>query len=126
MLLVADEVVTGFGRTGRWFACDHWHVTPDIMILGKGMTGGYYALAALALRRHVAERLARRLVPHGFTYSGHPTSCAVALRNLQVTEEEGLVEQVAEKGAHLQKKLAEPAYAIALVGTGVQTCARPI
>ena len=101
VLLVADEVVTGFGRTGRWFACDHWRVTPDIMILGKGMTGGYYALAAVALRRHVAERLARRLVPHGFTYSGHPAACAAALACLRIVEEEGLVDRAASLGRRL-------------------------
>jgi putrescine---pyruvate transaminase len=106
VLLVADEVVTGFGRTGRWFACDHWQVTPDIMILGKGMTGGYHALAAVALRRHVAERLARRLVPHGFTYSGHPAACAAALACLRIIDEEGLVDRAASLGGRLTGGLA--------------------
>jgi adenosylmethionine-8-amino-7-oxononanoate aminotransferase len=101
VLLVADEVVTGFGRTGRWFACDHWRIVPDIMILGKGLTGGYQALAAVALRRHVADRLARRLVPHGFTYSGHPAACAAALACLRIIEEEGLVERAAALGVRL-------------------------
>ncbi|HEV2440550.1 MAG TPA: aminotransferase class III-fold pyridoxal phosphate-dependent enzyme [bacterium] len=106
VLLAADEVVTGFGRTGRWFACDHWRVTPDIMILGKGMTGGYQTLAAVALRRHVAERLARRLVPHGFTYSGHPAACAAAIACLRILEEEGLVDRAASLGARLTGGLA--------------------
>jgi adenosylmethionine-8-amino-7-oxononanoate aminotransferase len=106
VLLVADEVVTGFGRTGRWFACEHWDVVPDIMILGKGMTAGYQTLAAVALRRHVAERLARRLVPHGFTYSGHPAACAAALACLRIIEEEGLVERAAALGARLAAGLA--------------------
>ena len=101
VLLVADEVVTGFGRSGRWFACDHWRVTPDMLILGKGMTGGYHALAAVALRRHVAERLARRMVPHGFTYSGHPAACAAAIVCLRIIEEEGLVERAASLGRRL-------------------------
>jgi len=101
VLLVADEVVTGFGRTGRWFACDHWSVVPDLMILGKGMTGGYQALAAVAVRRRVAERLADRLVPHGFTYSGHPAACAAALACLRIIEAEGLVARAAEAGARL-------------------------
>lgn len=106
VLLVADEVVTGFGRTGRWFACDHWRVVPDIMILGKGMTGGYQTLAALALRRRVAERLARRQVPHGFTYSGHPAACAAALACLGIIEREGLVERAAALGRRLAGGLA--------------------
>jgi adenosylmethionine-8-amino-7-oxononanoate aminotransferase len=106
VLLVADEVVTGFGRTGRWFACDHWQVVPDLMILGKGMTGGYQTLAAVALRNHVAERLARRLVPHGFTYSGHPAACAAALACLRILEEEGLVGRAAALGTRLLDGLA--------------------
>jgi adenosylmethionine-8-amino-7-oxononanoate aminotransferase len=106
VLLVADEVVTGFGRTGRWFACDHWQVVPDLMILGKGMTGGYQTLAAVALRNHVAERLARRVVPHGFTYSGHPAACAAALACLHIIEEEGLVGRAAALGTRLLDGLA--------------------
>lgn len=101
VLLVADEVVTGFGRTGRWFACDHWDVTPDLIVLGKGMTGGYQTLAAVAMRRHVADRLAGRLVPHGFTYSGHPGACAAALACLRIIDEEGLVARAQAMGARL-------------------------
>jgi putrescine aminotransferase len=106
VLLVADEVVTGFGRTGRWLACDHWDVVPDIMILGKGLTGGYQALAAVVLRRHVAARLARRLVPHGFTYSGHPAACAAGLACLKIIDEEGLVDRAALLGVRLVGGLA--------------------
>ncbi len=101
VLLVADEVVTGFGRTGRWFACDHWGIVPDLMILGKGMTGGYQTLAAVAVRRHVAERLAGRLVPYGFTYSGHPAACMAAMACFRIIEEERLVERAAAMGARL-------------------------
>lgn len=101
VLLVADEVVTGFGRTGRWFACEHWDVVPDLLVLGKGMTGGYQPLAAVALRRHVAERLADRLVPHGFTYSGHPGACAAALACIGILEREGLAARAAALGARL-------------------------
>jgi adenosylmethionine-8-amino-7-oxononanoate aminotransferase len=79
---------------------------PDIMILGKGLTGGYQALAAVALRRHVADRLARRLVPHGFTYSGHPAACAAALACLRIIEDEGLVERAAALGRRLTEGLA--------------------
>jgi putrescine aminotransferase len=100
-LLVADEVVTGFGRTGRWFAGDHWSVVPDLMILGKGMTGGYQTLGALAMRRHVALRLEGRLIPHGFTYSGHPAACTAALTCLRIVDAEGLIGRAAAAGARL-------------------------
>jgi putrescine---pyruvate transaminase len=101
VLLVADEVVTGFGRTGQWIACDHWDVVPDLLILGKGMTGGYQSLAAVAMRARVAERLAGRLVPHGFTYSGHPAACAAALTVIRIIGAEGLVARAAVAGARL-------------------------
>ena len=107
VLLVADEVITGFGRTGRWFACDHWGVVPDLMVLGKGMTGGYQALGAVAIRRHVAERLEGRLFPHGFTYSGHPAACAAALACLRIVEAEGLASRAAAEGARLRDGLRQ-------------------
>jgi adenosylmethionine-8-amino-7-oxononanoate aminotransferase len=116
VLLVADEVVTGFGRTGRWFACDHWSVTPDLLILGKGMTGGYLPLAAVALRRHVAERLAGRSIPHGFTYSGHPAACVAALECLRIIDAEGLVGRAAALGARLREGLRRGLEACPLVG----------
>ncbi len=101
VLLVADEVVTGFGRTGRWFAVDHWGVVPDLLVLGKGMAGGYQTIAAVALHRRVAERLAGRLVPHGFTFSGHPAACAAALACLRIIDDEALVARAAAMGARL-------------------------
>ncbi len=116
VLLVADEVVTGFGRTGRWFACDHWGVVPDLMVLGKGMTGGYQPLAAVAVHRRVAERLASQLVPHGFTYSGHPAACAAALACLRIIEEEGLVARAAAMGVCLQDALRRELAASPIVG----------
>lgn len=116
VLLVADEVVTGFGRTGRWFACDHWAVVPDLMILGKGMAGGYQPLAAVAMGRHVAQRLAGRLFPHGFTFSGHPAACAAALACLRILETEGLVERAARVGARVLALLRERLDASPVVG----------
>jgi putrescine aminotransferase len=109
VLLIADEVITGFGRTGKWFAMEHWNVQPDLMIFAKGVTSGYLPLSGVMLTRavHDALKSVKGTFMHGFTYSGHPTACAVALRNLQIIEEEGLVEQVAARGAHLQKKLHE-------------------
>src|SRR2546422_2190854 len=109
LLLIADEVITGFGRTGRWFALEHWKVQADLMIFAKGVTSGYLPLSGVMLTRDVHEvlRSVKGMFAHGFTYSGHPTACAVGLRNLQILEDERLVEQVAERGAYLQVKLQE-------------------
>ena len=116
VLLVADEVVTGFGRTGRWFACDHWSVVPDLMILGKGMTGGYQTLGAVAMRGHIANRLAPRLLPHGFTYSGHPAACAAALSCLEILERDDLVARAATMGAFLLQGLRTSLAGCPIVG----------
>jgi putrescine aminotransferase len=107
LLLIADEVITGFGRTGRWFALQHWNVQPDLMIFAKGVTSGYLPLSGVMLTRSVHDTLKSVKGPfaHGFTYSGHPTACAVALRNLQILEDEHLVDRAAERGAYLQKQL---------------------
>jgi putrescine aminotransferase len=109
LLLIADEVITGFGRTGRWFGLEHWNVQADLMIFAKGVTSGYLPLSGVMLTRSVHDTLKAVKGPfaHGFTYSGHPTACAVALRNLQILEEERLVERAAERGAYLQKKLQQ-------------------
>jgi putrescine aminotransferase len=109
LLLIADEVITGFGRTGRWFAMEHWNVQADLMIFAKGVTSGYLPLSGVMLTSAVHDTLKSVKGPfaHGFTYSGHPTACAVGLRNLQILEEERLVERVAEKGAYLQRRLQE-------------------
>ena len=109
VLLIADEVITGFGRTGKWFALQHWNVQADMMIFAKGVTSGYLPLSGVMLTTAVHDVLksVKGTFMHGFTYSGHPTACAVALRNLQIIEDEHLVEQAAEKGAHLQQKLQD-------------------
>src|SRR4029077_14630396 len=101
LLLIADEVITGFGRTGRWVALEHWNVRPDMMIFAKGVTSGYLPLSGVMLTRSVHDTLKSVKGPfaHGFTYSGHPTACVVSLRNLQIIEDEGLVEQAAVRGA---------------------------
>jgi len=109
LLLIADEVITGFGRTGRWFAMEHWNVQADLMIFAKGVTSGYLPLSGVMLTRSVHDVLTsvKGMFAHGFTYSGHPTACAVGLRNLQIIEEEGLVQRAAERGAYLQARLQE-------------------
>ncbi len=109
LLLIADEVITGFGRTGRWFGMENWNVSADLMIFAKGVTSGYLPLSGVMLTHAIHDTLKSVKGPfaHGFTYSGHPTACAVGLRNLQIIEEERLVERVAENGAHLQRRLQE-------------------
>jgi putrescine aminotransferase len=108
VLLITDEVITGFGRTGRWFGVEHWNVAPDLMIFAKGVTSGYLPLSGVMMTGEVHRTLQSlgASFPHGFTYSGHPTACAVALRNLQILEEEDLVARASNVGAHLQDRLA--------------------
>ena len=105
VLLIADEVITGFGRTGRWFGMEHYGVTPDLMVFAKGVTSGYLPLSGVMITRGVHDTLRELhgIFPHGFTYSGHATACAVALRNLRIIEEEGLVERARAMGEVLRQ-----------------------
>jgi putrescine aminotransferase len=107
VLLIADEVITGFGRTGRWFAMEHYGVVPDLMVFAKGVTSGYLPLSGVMMTGTVHDTLRELhgIFPHGFTYSGHPTACAVALRNLRIIEEEGLVERARAMGEVLRPAL---------------------
>ena len=111
VLLIADEVITGFGRTGRWFGLEHYGIEPDIVQFAKAITSGYIPLGGIGVSDTIREVIER--VPgeqrwmHAFTYSGHPTSCAVALANLAIIEREGLVARADEVGAHLNRSLQE-------------------
>jgi putrescine aminotransferase len=109
ILLIADEVICGFGRTGRWFASEHFGIRPDFMTLAKGITSGYLPLSAVMVGDRVAAALSQGgEFAHGFTYSGHPVPCAVALENIRILKEEGIIERVAvETGPYLQKRLKE-------------------
>jgi putrescine aminotransferase len=109
VLLIADEVITGFGRTGRWFAMEHWNVDADLMIFAKGVTSGYLPLSGVMITPSVLAGLKSVKGPfqHGFTYSGHATACAVALRNLKIIEDEHLVEAAATTGAYLLDRLTQ-------------------
>lgn len=109
VLLIADDVITGFGRTGRWFGLDHYGVEPDIMQFAKGITSGYVPLGGIGVSDAVREVIngvppSQRWM-HAYTYSGHPTCCAVALRNIDILERERLVERAAVAGARLLQKL---------------------
>jgi len=102
VLLIADEVMTGFGRTGRMFACEHESVTPDLMAVSKGITGGYLPLAAtLATERiyeaFLGDRAERKYLAHGHTYTGNPLACAAALASLKVFQREKLLEKLRRK-----------------------------
>ncbi len=106
VLLVADEVMTGFGRTGKKFAVDHWGVTPDILVSGKGLTGGYAPMCGI----FATEEVVKPIVTAGaelmfFTYSAHPATCAAADRVLQILEREALVQRAAVMGEKLGKRL---------------------
>ncbi|WP_298565385.1 aspartate aminotransferase family protein [uncultured Aliiroseovarius sp.] len=99
ILLIADEVITGFGRTGNWFGSQTLDIKPDIMTVAKGLSSGYIPIGASIVSDKVAEVLAATEFNHGYTYSGHPVACAVALENLRILEEEGVVEHVRDVAA---------------------------
>ena len=105
VLLIADEVITGFGRTGRWFALGHWNVQPDLVSFAKGVTSGYLPLGGVILSKRVHQALEDAPMDekfmHAATYSGHPTCCAVGLRNVAIIEQEGLPERAAVMGKKL-------------------------
>ncbi|MFQ5774991.1 MAG: aspartate aminotransferase family protein [Kiloniellaceae bacterium] len=109
VLLVIDEVICGFGRTGHWFASEYYGLKADLMPLAKGLTSGYLPLSALMVGDRVAETLIAKGGEffHGFTYSGHPVCCAVALENIRILEREGLIERTRdETGPYLEARLA--------------------
>jgi taurine--2-oxoglutarate transaminase len=105
IVLILDEVMAGFGRTGRWFACDHWDVVPDVITTAKGINSGYVPLGAMTVRPWLYERIKDRLFAGGLTYSGHPLACAVAVASIEAFREEGIVENSAAQGAYLADAL---------------------
>ena len=110
ILLIADEVICGFGRLGHWFGHQRFGFEPDLMTLAKGITSGYQQLGAVMVSDRVADVLVNEggEFHHGFTYSGHPVACAVAVRNIQILKEEGLIERVRnDTGPYLQKRWRE-------------------
>jgi len=116
ILLILDEVVTAYGRTGSWFGAQHFGVEPDIVVTAKGITSGYMPLGAVLVSDAVAEVLGRdHGFPMGFTYNGHPTACAVAMANLDIIERERLLDRARATGALLLERLGELA-ALPVVG----------
>jgi taurine--2-oxoglutarate transaminase len=103
ILMVADEVMAGFGRTGRWFAVDHWDVTPDLMTMAKGLTSSYLPLGAVAMRDHISEVMDSKMFYGGLTYSSHPVSLAAALATIGVYEEDDLIGNAARMGEVMRR-----------------------
>jgi taurine---2-oxoglutarate transaminase len=101
ILLICDEVMAGFGRTGKWFGVEHWDVVPDILTLAKGINSGYVPLGAMVVRAPIGEWLRDKFFAGGLTYSGHPLACAAAVASIEAFREEGIVEHAAEAGETL-------------------------
>ena len=105
ILLVLDEVMAGFGRTGRWFACENWDVVPDILTVAKGINSGYVPLGAMIFRKPLADWIRGRYFPGGLTYAGHPLACASAVASIEAFREEDVVENAADVGGYLGEQL---------------------
>ena len=113
IMLIADEVMAGFGRTGEWFAVDHWGVVPDLITLAKGLTSSYIPLGAVGMRRHIADHFRDKVFYGGLTYNSHPMGCAAALATIAVYEEDNLIHRARQLGQtmrrhHLELKQKHP------------------
>ncbi len=109
ILLVLDEVVTGYGRTGHWFGAQRYGLDPDVIVTAKALTSGYVPMGAVFVHDRVVELLEGTAFRHGFTYNGHPVGAAVALANLEIIEREGLLARAVETGARMLERLAPAA-----------------
>jgi taurine--2-oxoglutarate transaminase len=103
LLMVADEVMAGFGRTGRWFAIDNWDTVPDLMTMAKGLTSSYLPLGGVAMRHHIAEFFDSKMYYGGLTYSSHPISLAASLATIEVYETDGLIGNAARLGPVMRR-----------------------
>src|SRR5450759_33909 len=106
ILMIADEVMSGFGRTGEWFSVDHWRVVPDLMTMAKGLTSAYVPLGAVGIRRPIADYFKEKVFFGGLTYNSHPLGCAAALATLQVYEDDHLIDNARRMGAVMTDLLA--------------------
>jgi taurine---2-oxoglutarate transaminase len=107
ILLIADEVMAGFGRTGEWFSVDHWKVVPDLLTMAKGLTSAYVQLGAVGMRRHIADHFEKNVFYGGLTYNSHPLACAAALATIAVYEEDRLIENSRRMGAVMRSMLED-------------------
>lgn len=107
IVMIADEVMSGFGRTGAWFAIDHWKVVPDIMTMAKGLTSAYAPLGAVAMKSEIAASFNERVYEGGLTFNGHPVSLAAAIANINVMKSDHLIEKARDTGKVMADMLAE-------------------
>jgi len=107
ILMIADEVMSGFGRTGEWFAVDHWKVVPDLISMAKGLTSSYLPLGAVGMRHHIAQHFQDKVFYGGLTYNSHPMGCAAALATIRVYEEDRLLENTRKMGAVMKGLLRD-------------------
>ena len=107
ILMIADEVMSGFGRTGEWFAVDNWKVVPDLISMAKGLTSSYLPLGAVGMRQHIAKHFQDKVFYGGLTYNSHPMGCAAALATIRVYEEDHLIENAKKMGVVMKQLLSE-------------------
>ena len=107
ILLIADEVMAGFGRTGEWFSVDHWKVVPDLISMAKGLTSAYVQLGAVGMRRQIADHFEKNVFYGGLTYNSHPLACAAALATIAVYEEDRLIENSRRMGVVMRGMLED-------------------
>ena len=107
ILMIADEVMAGFGRTGEWFAIDHWKVVPDLICMAKGLTSSYIPLGAVGMRHHIAQHFQNNVFYGGLTYNSHPMGCAAALATIRVYEEDRLIDNARKMGIIMKQIGAE-------------------
>ncbi len=107
ILLIADEVMAGFGRTGEWFSVDHWKIRPDLITMAKGLTSAYVQLGAVGMRRQIADHFEKNVFYGGLTYNSHPLACAAALATIAVYEEDDLIENARKMGVVMRGLLED-------------------
>jgi taurine--2-oxoglutarate transaminase len=107
ILMICDEVMCGFGRTGEWFAVNHWNVVPDLLTMAKGLTASYVPLGAVGMRRHIAEHFKDKVFYGGLTYNSHPVGCAAALATIQVYQDDRLIERARATGLVMKQLMAD-------------------
>lgn len=107
ILLICDEVMSGFGRTGEWFAVNHWNVVPDILTMAKGLTSAYVALGAVGVRRKIADHFKDKVLYGGLTYNSHPLGCAAAVATLDVYEQDDLINRAKTMGAVMRSMMEQ-------------------
>jgi taurine--2-oxoglutarate transaminase len=105
--MICDEVMAGFGRTGEWFAVDHWNVVPDLLTMAKGLTSAYVQLGAVGMRRGIADQFRDKVFYGGLTYNSHPLACAAALATIQVYEDDRLIDNARTLGMLMKSQLVD-------------------